>query len=419
MKDWLYWFVKAALILPFRIFIRKLYFDNLEHYPKDKPVFLASNHPNSFLDGVIFEHFFNHPIYTLARGDAFMKPVPNYILRGLRLLPIFRARDARAAVARKGNQQTQDEILELFKRNKSVLIFCEGSAYPEKTLRPLKKGTANMAIALEKESNYSLDLQVVPVSLNYSRFGTLRRDIHVSFQPGLTVADLKDEIESDEKQAVQKITDFIKDGLASSVVQTKGEDQGLRENVHRLMINTNARNRGFILKEKWTTSVAKANQLGKEQLKQIDTYFDRLKGLKIKDENVANVSADYLSYFIAIVTLGISLPVFAMWWLIWRGVVLLVRKKITNPIFTDSVIIGGGMVLSIFLTIGVFVTFFTLYDGWFAWVTTFFALYGAVCWFRLLDDFPVLWSELRYLSLKDELKKELEAERETFIGWII
>jgi 1-acyl-sn-glycerol-3-phosphate acyltransferase len=418
MKEWLYWFVKASLILPFRIFIRKIYFDNLEHFPTDKPVFLASNHPNSFLDGVIFEHFFNRRIYTLARGDAFLKPLPNYILRGLRLLPIFRARDARAEVARKGNKQTQDEILELFKKKHSVLIFCEGTAFPEKTLRPIKKGTANMAIALEKESDFQLDLQVVPVAINYSRFGTLRRDIHVSFQKGLAVSELKSKIEKDEKEAVQSITTYIKEALSKSVVQTKGEEQELRENVHHLLTNTNARNRGFVIKNKWETSVAKANKLAKEQLEEIAAYFTKLKELKVKDANVANTSADFISYFIAIVTLGISFPVYIVWMLIWQLVVFLVHKKITNPIFKDSVIVGGGMVLSIFFTIGVFAVFFNLFDGWFAWVSTLLALYGGVCWFRLISDLPVLWSELRYLSFKDQLRKDLEEERAKFISWV-
>ena len=151
MKEWLYWFVRGALQLPFRIFVRKLHLDGLENYPKDKPVFLAVNHPNSFLDGVVLEAHFKRRIYTLVRGDVFNKPLPNYILRGLRLLPIFRARDAAAERARKGNEQTSEEVYQLLKKNRTVLIFAEGVSYPEKAVRALKKGTGRMAIEWMKK----------------------------------------------------------------------------------------------------------------------------------------------------------------------------------------------------------------------------------------------------------------------------
>ena len=59
----------------------------------------------------------------------------------MRILPIFRARDADAKTARSGNARTMDELYERFKLKHGILIFTEGSAYPEKALRPLKNCT--------------------------------------------------------------------------------------------------------------------------------------------------------------------------------------------------------------------------------------------------------------------------------------
>ena len=169
LKDWVFHFCRNSLRLPLGGFVRKVHFDGLENFPKDKPVLLAGNHPNSFLDGVVYQHMSGRKIYTLTRGDVFLKPIANYFLRSMCLRPIFRARDANSEVARKGNSQTMDELYDLFTKNKTILIFSEGSSYPEKAVRRLRKGTGHIAIDMVKRSGYNLDLHVVPTALNYSR----------------------------------------------------------------------------------------------------------------------------------------------------------------------------------------------------------------------------------------------------------
>ncbi|MFB1002704.1 MAG: 1-acyl-sn-glycerol-3-phosphate acyltransferase, partial [Bacteroidia bacterium] len=93
-NEWLFHICRNGLRLPLGIYLRKIHFENVQNFTKDVPVLIACNHPNSFLDGVIFEHFTGRRVYTLARGDAFMKPVANYMLRSMRIVPIFRATDA-------------------------------------------------------------------------------------------------------------------------------------------------------------------------------------------------------------------------------------------------------------------------------------------------------------------------------------
>ncbi|MFB1012964.1 MAG: 1-acyl-sn-glycerol-3-phosphate acyltransferase, partial [Bacteroidia bacterium] len=162
--------------------VRKIHFDGTENFTKDVPVLLASTHPNSFFDGIIFEHISRRRVYTLARGDAFAKPKANYMLRSMRILPIFRARDADPKTARSGNARTMDELYERFKLKHGILIFTEGEAYPAKALLPLKKGTGAMAVEMAKRSNFEMDLHVVPTSLNYTDFWpTLQKTVHVTY----------------------------------------------------------------------------------------------------------------------------------------------------------------------------------------------------------------------------------------------
>ncbi len=403
-----------------RIFIRKIYIDGEENFPKNKPVLLACNHPNSFFDGVVFEYFYkyNTKIFTLARGDAFMKPVPNYMLRGLRLLPIFRARDASADVARKGNAKTNEEIYRLFKANHSILIFPEGSAYPEKALRSIKLGTSAMAINMAKMSNFELDLYVVPTALNYSEFGGLRRTIHISYGKPISVKRLKDEIETSERKVMQHLTRHIESALKDQVVRTKGDDEKELEFVHQMMVNENHVQYRYLNKESWKTNIKKANELTEEQINKVKAYSESLKKHGVLDANVSGKSFNLLSMFVAIVTLGISLPVYFIWALMWSGVVKWVHRKITNPIFIDSVIVGIGMLGSAVLAIVVAILFLIFTPAYWSLLFIVSSIYGAICWFRLVDAAPVMWKGLGWNGLSQSHKDAIKSQRNEIISWL-
>src|SRR5687767_15092950 len=61
----------ARLVLP--LYCRKITINQPENLKLQGPLLIAANHPNSFLDGMIVTTLFKHPVYSLARGDAFKK----------------------------------------------------------------------------------------------------------------------------------------------------------------------------------------------------------------------------------------------------------------------------------------------------------------------------------------------------------
>ncbi len=140
------------------------------------PVLLACNHPNSFLDGIVLTTIFKHPLYSLARGDAFkIKPIAQ-LLRFLKLLPIYRSSEGLKNLD--SNYNTFNQCQQTFARGHMVLIFSEGLCENEWHLRPLKKGTARLALeAWEKE----IPLTVLPVGINYSSFRKFGKILHIQF----------------------------------------------------------------------------------------------------------------------------------------------------------------------------------------------------------------------------------------------
>ena len=413
--EWIFHLCRNALRLPLGIFVKKIHFDGTENFSKGMPVLLACNHPNSFLDGVVFGHFTRRRVFILARGDAFKKPVVNYILRGMRLLPIFRARDADADTARKGNSRTMDELYERFSQKDSVLIFSEGIAYPEKAVRPVKNGTAGIAVEMAKRSDFTMDLHVVPASLNYSKFWTLMQTVHVTYHKPIPVLEYKEMIMNDEKGFTNMLMSKVKKSFDSNVVVTKGEYSDEKEMVHTIMLNENYKPLTYRIMDSWELSIEKANKMGAELAEKVANYEKALKTHNVYDSNVGDKSFDFLSAIIAISTLFFSLPVYLVWLFFWKLADRYAKRKFKSVVFWDSVRAGIGMFHAIIIIVTLAILTANFYPSYWWILFTTAGIYGGICWYRFIDSFPHLWKELTYLGLSDEVKADLTTQREEII----
>ena len=181
----LYEFIKIIARIAFRFYCRELVINNRELLKIDGPLLLASNHPNSFLDAIILCTLFDKPVYSLARGDVFKNSFVAKILLSLKLLPVYRVSEGVENLDE--NYKTFDQCKEIFKQNGIVLIFSEGKCVNEWHLRPLKKGTARLAISSWEEG---IPLKILPVAINYSSFRKIGKNIHLFFGEFITNKDL-------------------------------------------------------------------------------------------------------------------------------------------------------------------------------------------------------------------------------------
>lgn len=67
----LYSLLKFPAKLAFYIYTRHISINKKEVFNYSGPMIIASNHPNSFLDAIIYATLFNKPVHSLARGDVF------------------------------------------------------------------------------------------------------------------------------------------------------------------------------------------------------------------------------------------------------------------------------------------------------------------------------------------------------------
>lgn len=172
-----YWPSRIAL----HFYCRKIIINNRKIINEKGPLLLAANHPNSFLDAIIVATLFKAPVYSLARGDAFAGTFFTKVLNSLNMLPVYRVSEGVENLEQ--NYSTFDACINFFRENKIVLIFSEGRCINEWHLRPLKKGTARLALdAWEKD----IPLKILPLGINYSSFRFFGKNVFLNFGEMIT-----------------------------------------------------------------------------------------------------------------------------------------------------------------------------------------------------------------------------------------
>lgn len=167
--------LKSYARFALRIYCRRLVINKPEYLRLQGPVLFAANHPNSFLDGIILTTLLEGRLYALARGDAFNTRWGG-LLRRLRLLPVYRTSEGIENLAH--NYTTFSECHRAFAEGSQVLIFSEGRCVNEWHLRPLRKGTARLAISAWDKG---IHLTVIPLAFNYSSFRSFGKNVHLLF----------------------------------------------------------------------------------------------------------------------------------------------------------------------------------------------------------------------------------------------
>jgi 1-acyl-sn-glycerol-3-phosphate acyltransferase len=206
----LYSLVKIPARLAIKFYCRDIAVNKKEIFKTEGPLLLAVNHPNSFLDAIIFCTLFDRPVYSLARGDAFKGKFITKLLLALKLLPVYRVSEGVENLEE--NYKTFDQCKEIFKQNGIVLIFSEGKCINEWHLRSLKKGTARLAISSWEEG---IPLKVLPAGINYSSFSKFGKNIKLSFGDFITADHINTgnghgrNIQSFNTNLVQQLQPFV------------------------------------------------------------------------------------------------------------------------------------------------------------------------------------------------------------------
>lgn len=181
----LYQGLKLFTRLAIKVLCRKIVVNDPVVLSRKGPILLAANHPNSFLDSILLDTVFKEPVWALARGDAFRNGTHAKLLRQLKIMPVYRTSEGVENL--NVNYQTFNSCVNLFHQKSIVTIYSEALCVNEWHLRPLKKGTARLAI---QAWDAGIPLEVIPVGINYSSFTLFGKNVHLNFGKPITSAEV-------------------------------------------------------------------------------------------------------------------------------------------------------------------------------------------------------------------------------------
>jgi 1-acyl-sn-glycerol-3-phosphate acyltransferase len=228
----LYKFFQIPARIAFYIWCRKIIINNKSFLKCNGPLLIAANHPNSFLDAILLCSIFKQPIYSLARGDVFKNNFVNKILRSLNMLPVYRVSEGVENLEE--NYKTFDDCINIFKQNGIILIFSEGKCVNEWNLRPLKKGTARLAMTAWEQG---IPLKVLPLGINYNSFTSFGKNIQLNFGDVITESNVSFSGEAGFGNKVQIFNKILLEQLQQLVINIKPVDAKIVKEKFEVTVN--------------------------------------------------------------------------------------------------------------------------------------------------------------------------------------
>lgn len=215
------------------IFCRVYYhfdYTGLENVPQGKPVIFAPNHVNAFMDPILIGMTVKQQVRYFARGDVFKGAFAKWALNELNISPVYRIQEGYSEV--KKNDKTFEECRQLLLSNKTILMFPEGLCIQERRLRPLKKGLARIVFQTADSIDFSKDILVVPIGINYSSAKHFRSKAVVHFGKPVSILDYKTLYQSDNVKGINEFTKILEDKMKPQLVIIKRpENENLVETI--------------------------------------------------------------------------------------------------------------------------------------------------------------------------------------------
>ena len=204
-----------------RVFYKRIVILNQELVPKNAHLVFTANHQNALMDALVFLFGFDGCLVFMSRSDIFRKPFIASLLYFMRMLPIYRIRDGYSEVRK--NDAMFLKTLEVIKKEIGLVIMAEGNHGAERRLRPLKKGFARIAFQAEEASDFTLNMQVVAVGIDYSNYENFRSELLINFGKPILVSDYYETYKKTPSIAINQIKEKLADELKLLMVQIKSE----------------------------------------------------------------------------------------------------------------------------------------------------------------------------------------------------
>jgi 1-acyl-sn-glycerol-3-phosphate acyltransferase len=333
------------------VFYRKVVVLNRENIPKNANVIFTPNHQNALMDATALLFTIPRQLIFMARADIFKKPPIAAILYFLKILPIYRSRDGKSSI--KKNEKIFERTVDVLTAGNGLVILPEGSHAGVHYLRPLKKGFARIAFQTEEFNNFSLDIKIVPIGVDYTNYQDFRTSLLVNFGSPLSVSDYYTQYKETPALAMNDLKDALAEKMKALIVNIESREYyELYDELKDIYNHRMRRKMGF---EKWTHPnkfnadrefVRLLSQFENKHPEEMPALQERVKSFSAKrkrfgfsNEMLAGEKASVAKLLLKTVWLAITLPLFVYGFLnniLPFGITIWAGSKIKDPQFKSS-----------------------------------------------------------------------------------
>lgn len=305
----------------------KFDYQGLENIPLDKPVVFAPNHVNAFMDPVLIGMTIKQEVRFFARGDVFKGAFAKWILNQLNISPVYRISEGYSDV--KKNDQTFEECKQLLIADKAIMMFPEGICIQERRLRPLKKGLSRIVFQTAASIDFSKDILIIPVGINYSNAKKFRSKAVLDFGKPISTLPYKESFALDPVKTINEFTKVLEDKMKPHlVIIDSPENEQLvaatEEIFMKQWIESNSGNPKD-LKQQYKASqeiAAMVNTLTLTHPERIQSlrlktekYVQQLKSFNLRDhllDPAAINKMNFFSFLMEVVSIFLGMPLYAL-----------------------------------------------------------------------------------------------------------
>ena len=421
-KDGAYTFLRKYVDWAISGSYRKTEIHGEENIPQDGALLFAPNHCNTLMDALVMLDAYNGSTVFGARADIFRMKFIAKIMYFLRILPMVRQRDGLRNVLK--NKDTQETIVETLEHGVRFCMFPEGKHRTMHSLQILGKGVFRAALAANDKFGADRPIYIIPVGIEYGDYFRYRttvlvnygRPINVTeFVKGLDVENEVQMIEPLRKELVERMKElmtYIPDDEAYNgkwalirMAAMRDERRGYgacRKKLHEDMLKNRSIAADIESKlaekpEEMAAILAEAAEFDRQRkAKGISIYAFRKKenpALNAVGKGFAALLG--LPYFLF--SAVVSLPM----WLASE----IIRGKVKDPAFRNTVSFGVKLVLTTLLTLIYAIVSFCVAPWWLALVLLllWFPTYGY--FYDYLEACRRWISDIRLLGNKKLWKK--------------
>lgn len=291
----LYFIFWLCLGFSFRLFFKRVAQVRPNKKRFGRTIFV-SNHPSAFLDPIVIARLRKPVIYFMTRSDVFNKfTKPIFWLA--HMLPIYRQQDG--GDSQEKNKKVFKKATQALARNRNLLVFGEGITDDifERRLKPIKKGAIRIGFTALEDLNWSVEIKVQGLGINYTNPGVLRSEVLIAGAEPLILNDYKDAYLENPSKVITELNRELEARMQAQITHVVSDENViLHEQLQQLTrkgMHVHCFDQNHSLQERWQYSQKLAqflnenNQENKpiwEHLTQkVQAYFSDLSSKKLTE----------------------------------------------------------------------------------------------------------------------------------------